>query len=282
MIFIDPVSKLRSRKEIKHSLSQDHRKRALISKEEVDLSEAVNFQGKFILTDEGMYSLTADMSVIVLIIQTAINALCGKHLPVRAINELPEMNNEWQLNIQPPPVEAKQQRETYSEKRPAKESDIQHYALSIPVLSKDKQICDFNLSVTCNRHFAKKYMWPTPEKKIKSLPIASPYLIRFLSTLPQSLSFDFDDDGEPDQLSPLQVPTSQRTENSFSSTEFPASGLRIWVKYKDHLRLQILGDSHFGAVFVGNILPQKSQYILNDKEKTAAELNTSSHLDIEI
>jgi hypothetical protein len=280
MIFIDPLSKLHTRKELKHSLRHNNGKNTQISRDKVDLSDDANYLNEFSLSSDGVYSLTAEMSCTVLILQAAIKAICGKELLIRSIQEINLPSKEWQLIVQPPPIEKKSTEALYSDKHPEKDSDPFSYKLLIPVLSKDDKRHEFQLALGCNRLFAKKHDWPIPPKKITADSVSAPYTSHFIAQLAASIIFEFDDDGEPDQLKELQPNTYSNNKRSTSTNEFETAGLRIWLETQNNMTLYILGDTNLGAIFVDNIAPQPQE--THKEENTIAKHTTAHHLDIEV
>lgn len=281
MIFIDPVNKMLPRKELKYFLKNTLKKSNLVSQESLELSDQVDYSTEFTLTPKRMYSLTAQMSVTVLILQTAIEALTQKKFLVSSLNELNNITEEWQLIIQPPPVEKKPPSALYSEKHPPKNTDELHYNLLVPVLCSDNTIHEFAVRIHCNRFFAETHLGNTQFlPQIITCTTPAPYTPSFLSELPQVMEFLLDADGEPDQLRALSDATQLINTQKEQNTAF-ISGLRIWRVQNSRMRLHIMGDESIGAVFIENVLPLKSAHH-GTMQNDALDDNVNSHLDIEV
>ncbi|MFT2110749.1 hypothetical protein [Marinomonas sp. 2405UD68-3] len=281
MIFIDPVNKMRPRKELKYFLKNAPRKDNAVSQESLELSDQVDYSTEFTLTPKRMYSLTAQMSVTVLILQTAIEELTQTQFLVSSLNELDCITEDWQLIIQPPPVEKKSPSPLYSDKHPPKNTDGLHYNLIVPILCSDNTIHEFTVILHCNRFFAETHLGNTQlSPQITTCTTPAPYTSSFLSELPQIMEFALDADGEPDQLRALSDTTqSIRTQQKHNTALI--SGLRIWRIQNGRMRLHIMGDESVGAIFIENILPIKNTHHEATKGDERYD-NLNSHFDIEI
>ncbi len=285
MIFIDPVNKMQPRKELKYFLKHSSKQGQHVSQESLELSEEVDYSYEFTLTPKRARSLTAQMSINVLILQTTMEELTQKHFSVSSINELDHIANDWQLTIQPPPREKKPEVALYSEQHPEKSTDQIQYNLLVPILCQDNKTITFTVVIHCNRLFSETHLYKaqhTPQIKVK--PTSVPYTYDFLSELSPSLHFILDSDGELDQLSALSL--SDTDTDSFKrsiKTQNPSllNGLRIWRLQHNRLRLHIMGDEQFGAVFVENIFPMKREHQDTSKNSLVYD-ETATHFDIEV
>ncbi|WP_421855723.1 hypothetical protein [Marinomonas sp.] len=280
MLFIEALNRASTQPNEKKLISRAKYRPTINHKDSVDLSSAAHQVKEIHLNSQVKTPLTASTSVFANLIEHALSYILTSNLHVHSPEELNLDIKDWILSLQVPPVKSEQDQKTAGylvpevPQRPPAKQLIFH----IPVKPSYGIPVDMTLLISPNNgspevpslfHTFPKESW---------LPVLrTPYLPDFLDQQVTHYHILLDQDGEPDQLSPLYVHINQSrimSEDTFSPQTF---GLRIWRAKNNTLTPVVLGDSKIGLLFIGHYTPIEGNPITEEERaRQASNLYTKA------
>jgi len=255
VIFIQALEKMHAKANDKVKIlsrSSLHLQKA--DTDSVFLSDAANHAIEIDIKSDTYTKLNANMSIEASLLQTAIQFLNKKMLPIHSLDELNLSQNKWHLALQQPPNTAPRHNTYYGLGNKQSPTDIINYRFIMPVTSTVGKHFEFLLQLRAARFTQIANHWPLPNiEPIRLEAISSPYSGHFLESLEPSSTYFFDQDGDENQTRPiLAAMQNKKLLNSATGNGY-LSGLRVWRSDEETLKIVLLGEPSLGAIYVANL-----------------------------
>lgn len=246
MLFIDAVNRIKQTPE-HDDFARFKRRRERSSDDSLTLSDAAAHVQQIVLSYESDAELTPTDSIIANMLETLLQQLDRPDIEVEALTRLAPQNDSWQVSLQTPPIE------------PITANSGGYDALSKSATNKNTSQRTFefridgqNATKTCHITLIPRHLESGLHKQFDALQplqaIQTPYNERQLETLPDTWTFEVDQDGEPNPLETLYDLEGTSTVHYYASF----LGLQIWFeRQRDALPL-LISDHRLGYVYIGN------------------------------
>ncbi|QUX94659.1 hypothetical protein C0J08_04205 [Marinomonas sp. CT5] len=281
MLFIEALSRASTQPNERKLISRGKYRPNINSKDSVDLSSAAHQVKEIHLNSQSKTPLTASTSVFANLIEHALSHILNSSLHVHSPEELNLDIKDWTLPLQVPPVGNQQNKrlDGYLEPEIPRRPPAKQLIFHIPVKPSYGIPIDMTLLISPNNgspevpslfHTFPKESW---------LPVLrTPYPPDFLEQQITHHHILLDQDGEPDQLSPLYAHINQsRIMSEESALPSQTFGLRVWRTKNNNLTPVILGDNRIGLLFVGHYKPIEGNSISEEeKARQASNLYTKA------
>ncbi len=267
MLFIEAINKANPQSSGKKLISRERKRPTISHKDSVDLSSAGNQVKEIHLDSHEKTQLTAPASVFANLIEHVLSHTMGTKLHLHSPEELSLDSKDWKLFLQVPPVRAEHTQRTagYIEPEIHKQPPAKQLIFHIPVKPAYGVPIEMTLLLSPHHGSPETHSLFHTLPKESWLPVLNtPYSPDFLSQQLTHYHILLDQDGEPDQLSPLY---SHINQSKISANQDPSntSGLRIW-RAKNHVLTPVaLGDKEIGLLFVAHYKPLDSSTMSSDE-----------------
>lgn len=273
MLFIEAINRASTQSNEKKLLSRAKYRPTISNKDSVDLSSAAHQVKEIHLDSQAKTPLTASISVFANLIEHTLRHLISTNLHLHSPEELNLDLKKWALFLQVPPTSADKDNPSVAYKtstghrRPPAKQLIFH----IPV--KPSYGAPIEMTLLLSPHNGSP---ETPNifhtfQKESTLPVLrTPYPPEFLQQQATHHHILLDQDGEPDQLSPLYTHINQSRIISSDNLPPEISGLRIWRSKNNALTPVVLGDDKIGLLFVGHHKPLEGSTISEEERARRA------------
>lgn len=280
MLFIEALNRASTQPNEKKLISKGKYRPIISNKDSVDLSSAAHQVKEIHLDSQVKTQLTASTSVFANLIEHVLSGILNTNLHIHSPEELNLDTKEWRLFLQVPPVtQEKSNRSTeYVVPEVLQRPPAKQLIFHIPVKPSYGIPIDMTLLLSPNNGSpAVPSIFHTFPKESWLPVLRTPYPPDFLEQQVTHYHILLDQDGEPDQLSPLYAHMNQSkimTENSLPPQIF---GLRVWRNKNNTLTPVVLGDSHAGLLFVGHYTALDSNSISEEERaRQASNLYTKA------
>ncbi|ETX10483.1 hypothetical protein MUS1_14710 [Marinomonas ushuaiensis DSM 15871] len=269
MLFIEAINRTGIQSNAKKLISREKKHPTISNKDSVDLSSAGHQVKEIHLDSEEKVQLTASTSVFANLIEHVLSHVMGAKLHLHSPEELSLDTKEWKLFLQVPPISTEDSQKTagYIEPEIHRQPPAKQLIFHIPVKP------SYGISIEMTLLLSPHHGSPETPSLFHTLPkenwlpvLNTPYSPDFLAQQLTHYHILLDQDGEPDQLSPLysHINQSKITANrDLAST----SGLRIWRAKNKTLTPVVLGDSEIGLLFVAHYKPLDGS-TMSDEERS--------------
>ncbi|RBP83099.1 hypothetical protein EBI01_12190 [Marinomonas rhizomae] len=280
MLFIEALNRASTQPNEKKLIARAKYRSVISHKDSVDLSSAAHQVKEIHLDSQAKIPLTAATSIFANLIEHVLNHLINSNVHLHSPEELNLETKEWKLFLQVPPLTKQKSNKSdeYVTPEVLQHPPAKQLIFHIPV--KPSYGIPIEMTVLLSHHHGS----PTAPSIFHTLSTESwlpvlrtPYSPDFLEQQVTHHHILLDQDGEPDQLSPLYVHINQSKimgENMLSPQVF---GLRIWRSKNNTLTPVVLGDKQVGLLFVGHYKPIEGTPISEDeKARQASNLYTKA------
>lgn len=280
MLFIEALNRASTQPNEKKLISRAKYRPIISNKDSVDLSSAAHQVKEIHLDNQTKSPLTASTSVFANLIEHVLSHLINTNAHLHSPEELNLDTKDWKLFLQVPPMTKEQGNKSVEyvapevlQKPPAKQ-----LIFHIPVKPSYGIPIDMTLLLSPNNgspevpsifHTFPKESW---------LPVLrTPYPPEFLEQQVTHHHILLDQDGEPDQLSPLYIHINQSKITGENMLPPQTFGLRIWRSKSNALTPVVLGDKQIGLLFVGHYKPIEGTPISEEERaRQASNLYTKA------
>jgi hypothetical protein len=275
MLFIEALNKASTQPNEKKLIARAKYRPIISNKDSVDLSSAAHQVKEIHLDSQAKTQLTAATSVFANLIEHVLSHILNTNLHLHSPEELNLDLKEWKLFLQVPPMSiGKGKRaDDYIVPEVPQRPPAKQLIFHIPV--KPSYGIPVEMTLLLSPHNGSP---ETPNlfhtfQKESWLPVLhTPYLPEFLEQQITHYHILLDQDGEPDQLSPLYTHVNQSRITSEESIPPDIIGLRIWRARNNTLTPVVLGDKQIGLLFVGHHTPLSGSSI-NEGERARQASN---------
>ncbi|MGO2236277.1 hypothetical protein B6N13_19130 [Marinomonas sp. UCMA 3892] len=280
MLFIEALNRASTQPNEKKLISRAKYRPVISNKDSVDLSSAAHQVKEIHLDSQNKSPLTASTSVFANLIEHVLSHLINGNAHLHSPEELNLDTKDWKLFLQVPPMTKEKDNKSVEYVAPEvlQRPPAKQLIFHIPV--KPSYGIPVEMTVLLSPHNgspeAPSIFYTSPKENW--LPVLrTPYPPEFLEQQITHYHILLDQDGEPDQLSPLYTHINQSKvmgEDSFSPHTF---GLRIWRAKNNTLTPVVLGDSQIGLLFVGHFKPIEGNPISEEERaRQASNLYTKA------
>ncbi|MBR7887530.1 hypothetical protein J9B83_01155 [Marinomonas sp. A79] len=256
MIFVEAINKTITQPNGKKWLTKNKYRPAGHHQDSVELSSAAHEVKEIFLDSEESTPLTASSSIFANLVEHVLSHVFNDSLHLHSPEELMLDQKSWALFLQVPPSnETNNKSPSYLTPEGYKPPISKQLIFHIPVKPFYGNTLDMTLLMSSHNGSPKPPEFFATHPKETTLPILrTPYSPEFLAQQTSHFHIFLDQDGEPDQLSPLysHVNQSRLTEQNTSPN---ITGLRVWRAKKNILTPAVLGDNRIGLLFVGHYSP---------------------------
>lgn len=267
MLFIEAINRASTQSNEKKLMGRGRNRSAISNKDSVDLSSAAHQVKEIYLDGQEKIQLTASASVFANLIEHVLNHIMNSKLRLNSPEELSLDTKKWKLFLQVPPIKTEDTPRIAGYIAPEIHNQPPAKQLIFHIPVKPVYGAPIEMTVLLSPHQGS----PETPKLFHTLPKEN-----WLSVLNTSYSPDFlvqqltdyhialDQDGEPDQLTPLYTLADQR---QFKDTPPPkeVQGLRVWRVKGNQLIPIILGDEKLGVLFLGHHKALDSRPLSNEE-----------------
>lgn len=256
MLFVEAINKTMSQPNGKKWLTKNKHRTTDHHQDSVELSSAAHEVKEIYLDSEESTPLTASFSIFANLIEHVLGHIFNDTLHLHSPEELSLDQKKWALFLQVPPSTETNNAKTATYLAPGSDklATTKQLIFHIPVKPFYGNTLDMIVLVSAHVGSPKPLECFATHPKETTLPILrTPYTPEFLAQQTSHFHIFLDQDGEPDQLSPLysHVNQSRLIEKNIPSI----TGLRVWRAKKNILTPAVLGDNRIGLLFIGHYPP---------------------------
>ena len=269
MLFIEALSRASTQPNEKKLISRTKYRPVVDYKDSVDLSSAAHQVKEIHLDSQAKNPLTASTSVFANLIEHVLNHVINSNARIYSPEELNLDTKDWKLSLQVPPQtnDTRNRAENYVAPEVKLRPPAKQLIFHIPVKPSYGIPIDMTLLLSPNSGSPEvPNLFHTLPKENRLPVLRTPYPPEFLEQQVTHYHILLDQDGEPDQLSPLYVHINQSKIMEESTLPSDFFGLRIWRTKNNALTPVILGDKQVGLLFVGHYKPVESN-LANEGER---------------
>ncbi|TYL47086.1 hypothetical protein [Marinomonas sp. IMCC 4694] len=280
MLFIEALNKASPQPHEKKPFMRGKYRSVVSNKDSVDLSTAAHQVKEIRLNSKEKTPLTASISIFANLVEHVLLHIIEGKVQLLSPEELNVDSKEWSLSLQVPPVNANPDTRASEYLSPEKKrpQPIKSLVFHIPV--KPIYGPPIEMTLLVSPHYGSPKVpdiFRTTPKENWLPTLRTPYLPDVLHRQLTHHHILLDQDGEPDQLSPLYLHAHQTQPIDTKAPLFNIDGLRVWRVKNTLLAPIALGDHQIGLLFVGHHKPLGvSQISKNHSEKQINNLNTKA------
>lgn len=258
MLFIEALTRASTQTNEKKLISRAKYRPIISNQDSVALSSAAHQVKEIHLDSQAKSQLTASASVFANLIEHVLSHITKSNMHIHSPEELELDTKDWTLFLQvPPATKEKSDKSTeYLAPETLQRPPAKQLIFHIPVKPSYGIPIEMTLLLSPNSGSPEAPSLFHTFPKESWLPVLrTPYPPEFLEQQVTHHHILLDQDGEPDQLSPLYVHTNQSKIMGENTSPPQLFGLRIWRSKNNTLTPVVLGDKQIGLLFVGHYKP---------------------------